>query len=50
MDKGWIFVYRRHEGDVHEYMSDTEPEGGATRFNIDMVQVARILWQILMML
>ena len=51
MEEGWVFVYRRHQGDVYEYMSDSEPEVKVPyKFNIDMLQVAKIFFQILMML
>ena len=50
MDKGWVFVYRRRHDDVDEYMSDSKPEVPPARFEIDFLQVAKIFFQILMML
>lgn len=50
MEKGWVFVYRRRHGDVYDYMSASKPEVKPYKFNIDMLQVAKIFFQILMML
>ena len=50
MEKGWVFVYRRRHGDVDEYMSASKPEVAPVRFNVDMLQVAKIFFKILMML
>ena len=49
MQKGWIFVYRRHRGDVDEYM-DLSKLAPTEKVKINLLQVVKILFQILMML
>ena len=50
MEQGWVVVYSRHHDEIDEYMSDSKPETPPARYQIDMLQVAKILFQILMML